>query len=97
MVKAKSQSEKKAGAAPRKPLDAFVHHRRRALEETGKAFVSLLPEDFRTHAANALDETRASWEAVFDGVLDTLECGVDKLRSRPKAGDDKEKVRVEVE
>jgi len=97
MVKAKSQPDKKAGAVPRKSLDAFVHHRRRALEETGKAFVSLLPEDFRTHAANALDETRASWEAVFDGVLDTLECGVDKLRSRPKAGDDKEKVRVEVE
>ncbi len=97
MAKAKSQAEKKAGAAPRKPLDAFAHHQVRALEETGKAFAALLPKDFRTHAGNALDEARASWEALFDGVLDTLECGMDKLRGKPGAGDDKEKVKVEVE
>jgi len=40
MAKAKSQAEKKAGAAPRKPLDAFAHHQVRALEETGKAFAA---------------------------------------------------------
>ncbi len=97
MAKVKSQPESKAGSAPRKPLDAFAHHQVRALEETGKALASLLPKNFRTHAGKALDETRASWEALFDGVLDTLECGVDKLRSKPKAGDDKEKVKVEVE
>ncbi|MCZ7541218.1 MAG: hypothetical protein M5U29_15165 [Anaerolineae bacterium] len=97
MVKAKSQPDKKADAAPRKPLDAFAHHQVRALEETGKALASLLPQDFRAHAGKAFDETRASWEALFDGVLDSLECGVDKLRGKPKAGDDKEKVKVEVE
>lgn len=97
MAKAKSLPEKKAGAVPRKPLDAFVHHQARALEETGRAFAALLPKDFRTHAGSALDEARASWEALFDGALDALECGVDKLRGKPGAGDDKEKVRVEVE
>lgn len=97
MVKAKSQPDKGASTAPRKPLDAFAHHQVRALEETGKALASLLPKSFREHAGNALDETRASWEALFDGVLDSLECGVDKLRGKPKAGDDKDKVKVEVE
>ena len=97
MTKAKSQPEKKADAAPRKPLDAFAHHQMRALEETGKALVALLPKDFRTHAGSALDEARAGWDELFDGVLDSVECGVDKLRGKPKAGDDKEKVKVEVE
>lgn len=97
MTKARAQTRPKAETAPRNPLDAFVRHQVRALEETGKAFASLLPKDFRTHANTALEETRASWEALFDGVLDTVECTVDRLRGKPKEGGEKEKVKVEVE
>lgn len=88
---------KKEEVEARNPLDAFVRHQARALEETGKAFASLLPKDFRTHANAALEETRASWEALFDGVLDTVECTVGRLRGKPKEGGEKEKVKVEVE
>jgi len=81
----------------RKPLDAFVHHQVQALEETGKAFVSLLPKDFREHAGNALNEARTSWEVLFDGVIDTLESGMNKLRRKPKEAPRKDKVKVDVE
>lgn len=97
MTKARTQTRPKAETAPRNPLDAFMRHQVRALEETGKAFASLLPKDFRKHANTALEETRASWEALFDGVLDTVDCTVDRLRSKPKEGGEKEKVKVEVE
>ena len=82
-------------ASGRKPLDAFMYHQRRAVSETGRALLSLLPKEFRTHAESAVDETRASWEALFDGVIDTVQGGLDKLRSAPP--EDTGKVKVEVE
>jgi hypothetical protein len=83
----------------RSTLDGFIHHQGKALEESGKALAGLLPKDFRDHASNALDEARTSWKILFDGVIDTVESGLDKLRSEPKADDrpGKEKVQVEVE
>jgi hypothetical protein len=93
MAKAKTTP---AQEKDRTPLGAFVHHQGRALEETGKALVSLLPKDFRTHAGNAMDECRASFNVLFDGVIDTVEGGLGKLRTKPKE-DDSSKVKVEVE
>ncbi|MBN2303443.1 MAG: hypothetical protein JXQ72_03135 [Anaerolineae bacterium] len=86
----------------RSPLSAFAHHQLNALEETGKAFAALLPKDFRDHAGSAIKETRNSWGALVDGVVDTVEGGLDKLRSKPKTGKDadeggKDKVKVDVE
>lgn len=78
------------------PLDAFMKHQRRAIEETGRALASLLPREFRTHASTALDETKASWEVLLDGAIDTVKGGLDKMKSAP-ADDDTGKVKVEVE
>jgi len=92
MAKAKAKpdtTEKK-----RSPLEDFVYHQGKALEETGRAFVSLLPKDFRSHAANAIDESKTSFEILANGVLDSFECGLDKLRGKPA---DEGKVKVEVE
>jgi len=80
----------------RKGLRGFVYHQSKMVEETGKALVSLLPRDFRTHAGNALKESRTSFTVLADGVVDTLEAGLDKLRTRPKE-EDPGKVKIEVE
>jgi hypothetical protein len=82
----------------RSPLEGFIHHQGKAIEESGKALAGLLPKDFRDHAANAIDEAKTSWQILFDGVIDTVESGLDKLRSTSKSDDPgKEKVQIEIE
>lgn len=95
MTKAKTQPEPQE--KQRTGLDGFVHHQGKAIEETGKAFASLLPKEFRTHAGKAVNECRASWGVLADGVIDTVESGLDRLRARPKDDEDTAKVKVEVE
>jgi hypothetical protein len=96
MAKTKTQPETPPSAKDRTPLGAFIHHQGKALEETGRAFAALLPKDFRTHAGNALEEGKASFEALFDGVIDSVESGLNRLRRKPKE-EDPGKVKVEVE
>ena len=97
MAKAKAQPETPPQEKTRTGLDGFIHHQGKAVEETGKALVSLLPKDFRTHVGNAVGECRASFEVLADGVIDTVESGLDRLRSKPKEDEDTAKVKVEVE
>ncbi len=97
MAKAKTQPETPPQEKNRTGLDGFIHHQGKAIEETGKAFVSLLPKEFRTHVGNAVGECRASFEVLADGVIDTFGSGLDRLRSRPKEEEDTTKVKVEVE
>jgi hypothetical protein len=96
MTKAKTHPETPSQEKPRSSLEAFLSHQCKAAEETGKAFVSLLPKDFRTHAGNAVEECKASFEILADGVIDTVDTGLARLRSKPKE-DDSGKVKVEVE
>jgi hypothetical protein len=81
----------------RPPLKAFLHHQGRAIEETGKALAELLPRGFRDHAEAALDESKQGFGALFDGVIDTVDEGLDRLRRKPKGKPGKDKVKVEVE
>ncbi|RPJ00014.1 MAG: hypothetical protein EHM39_05535 [Chloroflexi bacterium] len=97
MTKAKTQIE----AAPqleerRTGVKGFVYHQSKMVEETGKALVSLLPREFRTHAGNAVKESRTSFAVLADGIVDTLEASLDKLRSKPKP-EEPGKVKIEVE
>lgn len=83
----------------RSPLRKFIRHQQSAAEETGKALVSLLPKDFRDHTGKALDEGKAGWTALFDGVIDVVEEGLEKVRRSPKPaeGGDTSKIKVEVD
>ncbi len=81
----------------RPPLEAFVHHQARAVEETGKAFLALLPQGFRDHAEQAIDESKQGFEALFEGVVDTVDAGLDKMRGKDKDTPGKDKVKVEVD
>lgn len=80
-------------------LNAFLKHQQTALEETGKAIASLFPREFRDHAQKALDENRASMEVLADGIIETIESGLDKLRPRGESGSASAqgKVKVDVE
>lgn len=91
-------SESKSEKAERSPLSAFFHHQKTAVEETGKALGSLLPKEFRKHTGKALEEGRAGFEALFDGVIDSVECGLNKLRrSSAESDEGKNKVKVDVD
>jgi hypothetical protein len=97
MTKARTKPELPPQEKNRTGLDGFFHHQGKAFEETGKAFASLLPKEFRTHVGNAVEECRASFVDLADGVIDTFESGLDHLRSKPKEEEDTTKVKVEVE
>ncbi|MBN1681018.1 MAG: hypothetical protein JW966_12085 [Anaerolineae bacterium] len=96
MTKAKSEpASRKQAKADQSPLRAFVDHQVNALEETGRAIESLLPKEFRTHVGNAVKEGAAGFTALFDGVIDTVQDGLDHLRHSPKETDEKVKVEVD--
>lgn len=57
---------------PRKPFEEFLHHQRRALEETGKALEALLPEGFRTHGSEASKEFTKGMRVLVDAALEEL-------------------------
>lgn len=72
----------------RTPFEGFLYHQRRALEETGKALESLLPEGFRTHGTNASKEFTEGFRVLIDAAMKEIK----KTRSSGEAvaedGDD---------
>ena len=91
--------------APKKarPLDEFVDHQKRALDETGKAIESLLPPEFVKHAKEAQKEFVAGFKVLADTVIDEMEKVSKKTESTASSDDDKPsttgktKVKVQVE
>ncbi len=67
-------------------FDTFVYHQRRALEETGKALESLLPEGFKVHSAEARKEFTKGFKALVDAALSEL----DKVSRRGQAETDED-------
>ncbi len=57
----------------RSAFGSFFDHQRRAFEETGKAFDSLLPPEFKEHSAVARDEFRKGLKVLVDTTIDELE------------------------
>lgn len=68
-------------------FDAFVHHQRRALEETGRALEALLPEGFRTHSAEARKEFSRGFKVLVDAALSELDKISKMVQPNPKAED----------
>lgn len=98
-----AQQEQERGA-----FDTFVHHQRRALEETGRALEALLPEGFRSHSAEARKEFGKGFRVLVDAALSELD-KISKMVQQPgdTAADDddddrpsttgKTKVKVQVD
>lgn len=88
---------------PPTPIDQFVEHQRRALEETGKAIESLLPPDFVSHAKEAQKEFIAGFRVLADTFIDEMEKVAKKVETQKTDDEDKPsttgkaKVKVQVE
>ncbi len=84
------------------PLEQFVEHQRKAMDETAKAIEALLPEGFVKHGKEAQREFIAGFKVLVDAAIGEME----KIakRNEPEEGDDdrpsstgKTKVKVQVE
>ena len=77
-------TDEEAQEEERNPFEDFLYHQRRALEETGKALESLLPEGFRAHGSNASKEFTEGFRVLIDAALGELK----KARKNdPASGD----------
>ncbi|MBZ0300825.1 MAG: hypothetical protein K8J31_13830 [Anaerolineae bacterium] len=93
-------------AEPKKatPIDEFVAHQKRALDETGKAIEALLPPEFVKHTKEAQKEFVAGFKVLADTFIDEMEKVAKKVESQGKSDEDdkpsttgKTKVKVQVE
>jgi hypothetical protein len=75
--------------SPRTPIEEFLYHQRRALEETGRALEALLPEGFRTHGSQASREFTKGFRVLVDAAMDEMKKATRRNRSEDAdAGDD---------
>lgn len=95
--------ENETKPAASNPLETFVEHQRKAIDETGKAIEALLPEGFVKHGKEASKEFVAGFKVLVDAAINELE-KVAKQTQKPKADDDdqpsstgKSKVKVQVD
>lgn len=54
------------------PLEQFIYHQRRGLEEFGKAMESLLPPGFREHTQAAGNEFATGFRVLIDAAIDEI-------------------------
>lgn len=94
-----NESEK----AAQNPLEQFVSHQRKAVDETAKALESLLPEGFKTHGKEAGKEFVAGLKVLVDAAIGELEKVAKQTRKEETSDDDqpsttgKSKVKVQVD
>jgi hypothetical protein len=60
-------------------FDDFVEHEKKALQEFGKAFASLLPEGLREHGDAAVKEMLEGYRRLFNATLDDIVKLVERL------------------
>ena len=58
--------------SPRTPFEEFLYHQRRALEETGRALESLLPDGFRKHGSQASKEFSRGFRVLVDAAMNEI-------------------------
>jgi hypothetical protein len=80
----------------KKPVDDFVEHQKRALDEAGKALESLLPPEFREHGKAAVNESIEGFRVLLNSMLDDFKSEVNKDDGESKSGNGSAKVKVEV-
>ena len=58
--------------ADKTPLEQFIFHQRRGLEEFGKAMDSLLPPGFKEHTQAAGSEFATGFRVLIDAAIDEI-------------------------
>jgi hypothetical protein len=77
------------------PFDEFVEHEKKAVQEFGKAFATLLPEGLREHGDTAVKEMVEGYRRLFNATLDDVVRTIEKARLQEKESDKKVKVPIE--
>lgn len=54
------------------PLEQFIFHQRRGLEEFGKAMESILPPGFKEHTQAAGNEFATGFRVLIDAAIDEI-------------------------
>ena len=60
------------GDEGKNPLEQFIFHQRRGLEEFGKAMESLLPPRFKEHPQAAGNEFATGFRVLIDAAIDEI-------------------------
>ena len=60
------------GDAAKTPLEQFIFHQRRGLEEFGRAMESLLPPGFKEHTHAAGSEFATGFRVLIDAAIDEI-------------------------
>lgn len=66
------QPEEPESQETQTPLEQFIFHQRRGLEEFGKAMESLLPPGFREHTHKAGNEFATGFRVLIDAAIDEI-------------------------
>jgi hypothetical protein len=77
------------------PFDEFVEHEKKAAQEFGKAFATLLPEGLREHGDIAVKEMVEGYRRLFNATLDDVVKLVEKARLAEDNPNKKTKVPIE--
>ncbi len=64
--------EQPESADAQTPLEQFIFHQRRGLEEFGKAMESLLPPGFKEHTQAAGSEFATGFRVLIDAAIDEI-------------------------
>lgn len=60
------------GDESKNPMEQFIFHQRRGLEEFGKAMESLLPPRFKEHTQAAGNEFATGFRVLIDAAIDEI-------------------------
>ena len=77
-----------------KPIDEFMEHQKRAIDEAGKALEALIPPEFREHGKAAVNESIEGFRVLLNSMLDDFKTEVNKDDDEGKSGGSKVKVEV---
>lgn len=87
-------SEKEVPVTPTH-FDEFVEHEKKAVQEFGKAFATLLPEGLREHGETAVKEMVEGYRGLFNATLDDVVKLVEKAKLVEEPPGKKSKVPIE--
>lgn len=90
---------------PKSPLETFIYHQRKALDEAGKALDALLPDGFKSHGSEAGKEFVKSFKVLVDAAITEIEKATSRVQDSDENGEDgdrpsttgKTKVKVQVD
>ena len=73
------------------PLEQFIFHQRRGLEEFGKAMESLLPPRFKEHTHAAGNEFATGFRVLIDAAIDEIKNASEMEDHESREADEQER------